>query len=173
MHRVGWCGMAALIMMWLVACTAPGPDDTAPGRHVASDTSTTTALARAFVEGKRQHDSVGLLQIVHPASRADYRRTAATDSQSYETIWRQGGLPEGRLQVRVSRFVSASSDANGKPSYRAGSMLFVYPVAPSHNLSISVVTVDGSESYVANHAIRRERGRWYIVLPSQSRMLRD
>lgn len=174
MHRIGWRGLAAPIVLWLTACTAAIPDETAPGRRsVTPDTPSTAALARAFVDGKRQHDSAWLLQIVHPASRADYRRTAATEAQSYETIWRQGGVPEGRLQTRVARFVSATGEADGGPSYRAGSLLFFYPAAPSHTLSISVVTADGIETYVANHAIRRERGRWYIVLPSHSRMPRE
>jgi len=173
MHRIVWRGLAAVIVIGLSACTTPAPEDPAAERRAVPDTSSTAALARAFVAGKRQHDSAWLLQIVHPASRAYYRRAAANEAQSYETIWRQGGVPEGRLQARVARFVSATSDADGGPSYRAGSLLFIYPVAPSHTLSISTVTAEGSETYVANHAIRRERGRWYIVLPSHSRLLSE
>jgi len=173
MYRIGWRGLAALIAICLAACAAPVPEESAAGRRAVPDTTTTMALARAFIEGKRQHDSAWLLQLVHPASRAAYRRTTATEVQSYEMIWRQGTIPEGRLQTRVTRFVSATNDAEGGPSYRADRLLFVYPVAPSHNLSISVITADGEVSYAANHAVRRERSRWYIVLPSHSRLLRE
>lgn len=172
MHRTGWYGLTALIVIWFTACSTTVPDKAEHGHRAAPDTSSAAALARAFVEGKRQHDSEWLAQLVHPASRAYYRRTTVADTMSYETSWLQGGVPEGPQQVSVTRFVSASG-VDAEPSYRAGSLLFIYPVAPSHNLLISIITAAGGKNSVANHAIRRERGRWYIVLPSHSRLLRE
>lgn len=133
--------------------------------------TTPAVLAQVFVDASRRRDSEWLAALVHPSSAESYRRVSSSETRSYEAVWLSGRVPAGRVESTPSTFVSATPGRQNRASYRAGDLLFVYPVRPSHNLLITV-RADGAEPViVANHAIRRDNGRWYIVLPAETRRL--
>lgn len=168
---------ATALIAILTACAAsrPAPQQEQPaGVPVARSAmkaplaKSPAALARAYVEAVRAGDRQMLAGLVHPESLAHYRAKQKAEHPSYEEVWLTGRIPDGQLDAVASELRGRRSTRGGETSVRIGSLVFVYPIAPTHSLQLSIVTAEGVTMRVANHAIRAERGVWYIVLPSRT-----
>jgi hypothetical protein len=159
----------AMSLVLFSGCAAPLRETSSPS-PVASRSVTasgTMKLANRFIEAMRKRDGTALERLVHPASRR-YYRAKDIGKVSYEEIWLTGYVPAGKLDVVLTDLSGQLVRNERDSSYRLEGAVFHYPVEPSHGLLISVMTATGSILRIAHHAIRAERGNWYIVLPSRT-----
>jgi hypothetical protein len=124
-------------------------------------------LAHRFIEAMRKRDGTTLARLVHPTSRHYYHAKEA-GKVSYEDVWMADNVPDGKLDVVVTDLGGRIARSGQETTYRLEGTVFHYPVEPSHGLLISVITAQDSVRRIAHHAIRAERGLWYIVLPSRT-----